>query len=158
MGLRGKHAKPKETLLATGSKHAKYDRANEPEPPASSFDPPIGMHSRAVAVWDQVAPMLLACGTLKDTDRLALSRYCEMVVEYRVLVATVLETGSVAMDDKGNAKIAPESKHIQTIAGNLLRLEQHFGMTPASRPNIHVEKNDGDAGGVLGRLLNRGKN
>lgn len=82
-------------------------------------------------------------GTLARSDALAIARYCVMFVQWRQAVQAVDENGLTfdGTNKRGDPYIGPrpEIKIAATLATGLLRLEQEFGLTPASRARIRVD-------------------
>lgn len=137
MGKRGPKPVPTKILEARGSW-----RANRPEEPDAApgvpqcpgwlaeFDP------FAAEVWRDVMPLLVAQGTVAQIDWLALASLCQNFSLWRRSAELVecAEPGT------------PEWRRLYSTAnqalGQVLRLSSRFGLTPADRAGLHVEKED----------------
>jgi P27 family predicted phage terminase small subunit len=112
--------------------------AGEPERPAH-------LTEAQAAVWDQVAAILRAMGVLAATPAMVLERYAVALVRYRRAVAFLDKHGEKypILDERGKVKgfgQFPESYLVGKLAGELLKIEQETGMTPASRTRVTVPK------------------
>ena len=97
----------------------------------------------AKKVWRQVVPPLRAMGVLTRIDGKAVARYCTSWVRWRRAIEFIREHGEVypLKDDAGKIRYLqqfPQVAIASRLALELTRLEQEFGMTPASRTRISV--------------------
>jgi P27 family predicted phage terminase small subunit len=116
---------------------------NEPRPPEKIPKPPSWLCADAKRSWKKILPRLKEMRVLRQIDENALARYCTAWVRWRKACAFLAKRGETYMlkDEKGNPKCVmpfPELAIANKLATELLRLEQQFGMTPASRPNLEV--------------------
>ena len=116
---------------------------NEPRPPEKIPKPPSWLEKDAKSCWKKILPRLKEMRVLRQIDENALARYCSTWVRWRRARTFLEKHGETYMlkDDKGNPKCVmpfPEVAIANKLATELLRLEQQFGMTPASRPNLEV--------------------
>ncbi len=116
---------------------------NEPNPPEQIPKPPSWLEKDAKACWKKILPRLKEMRVLRQIDENALARYCSTWVRWRRARMFLDKHGETYMlkDEKGNPKCVmpfPEVAVANKLATTLLRLEQEFGMTPASRPNLEV--------------------
>jgi len=126
-----------------GSWRAKT-RPEEPQPQAPIGSAPRHLGKAAKAVWRQVTKELAAMGVGRSPDRLTLERYCQQLVRARQCQAAIEQQGETyeLLDDKGNVRCVqqrPEVAILNRLNASLLKLEQEFGLTPASRAKIKVE-------------------
>lgn len=139
---RGPRPTPTAILAARGSWRAK-DRPNEPVAERTTpAMPAMVMDEVAVAMWDNLVPMLDDMGVLTMSDGNALARYCCLYSKWfraeEFLKKKTTLTYPVR-DGNGNVrgfKPWPEAKLVLEYAGALLRLEQEFGLTPSARTTI----------------------
>ena len=120
----------------------------EPMPPVGEVVKPEGLSPQASAVWDELAPVCLAMGTLTTADVRVFGTMCE-------LQATMQEASAA----KGRKKLFnlasqdssdPESP-LEVVIDSVLKLEREtatalrpyyalFGLEPVSRARIQVPK------------------
>jgi P27 family predicted phage terminase small subunit len=142
MGLRGPTPTPTNILKARGSRQAA--RPNEPQPTPGAPRPPDTLDAPAIQVWGQVVSELAAMGTLFRADVNALERYCVLFVLWRKSIAFLQENGETypLRDKAGNVTCIqqyPQVAIVNKLSVLLLRLEQEFGLTPASRARVRVD-------------------
>lgn len=138
---------------------------NEPQPYQEEIpEPPAEISPAARKIWDIKAPDMIALKLLTKIDKYAFMRYCETYVEYIKCRDFIHEKGSttyvyemvpqkglyggMATDELGQpifnkvldkVVVHPEVVLFKQYSEELRRLEQEFGMTPASRSKIQIE-------------------
>ena len=142
MGRRGPKRTPSDVLRLRGSRQAER-RVSEPNPPAKIPKPPAWLEVDAKRCWKKILPRLLEMRVLRQIDENALARYCTTWVRWRKANEFLAKNGETYMlkDADGKPKCLqqfPQVAVANRLAQHLLRLEQEFGMTPASRPNLEV--------------------
>lgn len=138
---------PTNILKLRGSWRAD-DRGDADLPSSVKGSPPcpdwLGVD--AAAVWRRLVPQFEALGVLAVTDENALARYCILWVQWKELTKFIEEHGYTyeSVTTNGGMKLVlhPNASMLATITGQLLRLEQDFGMTPSSRSNLDVRFKD----------------
>ena len=124
MGSRGPQKTVTKKLEARGSRRAK-DRKSEPVYGLTSdIKSPASLGDDGTKQWNRLMPLLAGQGVLTDTDLTAFERYCFMWDLWKELTS------------QPNFSLASVLK----IEEKLSKLEQQFGLTPASRPNIKATK------------------
>lgn len=157
MGKRGPPRKPTELKLLQGvpggahklNKHEAKPQKLNGSKPSRELSP------EAKKVWRRMAPKLEVLGLLTNLDVEAFGRYCELSARYSECVKRLRTNNwqrylpvyhEQSLEEKA-AGVKPRLKYLQElpdsvefrrIPGELLRLEQHFGMTPASRSSLSV--------------------
>lgn len=140
----GQGRRPKPTALKLLEGTYRQDRANfaEPKPTlARMIDCPVNLNEKQKLVWDSLAPELIRIGTLTLTDIPAFMRYIDMTLEYNEMQKQIDGKNyfHVVRDENNRVttvKILPQIRLRNHALNELLRLESHFGMTPASRSRI----------------------
>ena len=148
MGRRGPSPTPTAILRLHNSIHAAR-RPGEPKgQPVDSLACPAWLSPAAKGIWRQIAPDLCKMKVLARTDRNALARYCETLVNWKVAQKIMSEKGQV-YENAGRLETVPYVRHLGQWHHMLLRLEQEFGLTPSARARINVDHAaanvDGDA-------------
>lgn len=142
MGLRGPQPKPSKIRELEGITKPCKMPEHEPKPKlATSTDCPVSLNPAQKLVWDSLAPELMRIGTLSLTDIPAFLRYIDLSIEYHEMQRQIDGKNYILVirheDGKPkNAKVMPQIQIRNEAMAHMLRLEQHFGMTPASRTRI----------------------
>ena len=144
MGARGPNPTPTRKLALRGSWRA-ATRPGEPEPEPSAPPRPPGMSPAGAAVWDEIVPQLDAAGMVSLVDGKAFGRYCELFTVWDDLLDFLRKSGHAhpVKNSKGDVtgvRPYPQLRLALQVNEALLRLETHFGMTPAARARLVVEQ------------------
>ena len=141
MGRRGPPKTPRAVLKRRGSWRAKLNKA-EPQPTgvAEVKDCPAWMDKRAKDKWKSIAPRLIAMGLAYKIDVGALARYCQLWSRWREAEEYLQRNGPIQDTAAGGKMIHPYARIASTLAEQLTRLEDRFGLTPSARRNIEVKE------------------
>jgi len=143
MGKRGPKRTPTKVLARRGSwrARAREKAGGEPRPESGRPTCPQWLTGEGRRAWHRLVRQLDAMGLLARCDQHALARYCRIWQQWVAEQAHVIEHGEVV--DILNRDGAPvgegPSIHLQNAqkhADQLLRLEQHFGLTPSARASL----------------------
>jgi P27 family predicted phage terminase small subunit len=160
MGSRGPQRTPTSILESRGSKLA-AERSKQAQPPSTAPEYPPDIDATVEAVWLQVINQLREIKTLASTDGLALERYCRLVVDWRKAQNYIDENGfaytlfekdnqgELLLDVDGQMVVRQRIPHPEVGIRNkanadLLRLEQQFGLTWASRASLEIPADSGE--------------
>ena len=148
MGKRGPAPKPTSLRLLQGNPGKRPLNKQEPKPEIlKSKDPPNYFSDEAVEVWNRLVPMLARIGLFTEADYNTLVRYIDMLMLYDKAREEVEISGATytAINKQGGEYIAqrPEVSIMRTCSEHLLKIEQQFGLTPASRTSIKVDLGSG---------------
>ena len=151
MGQRGPSRTPTNLLKMRGSRRAKA-RQGEPAPSPDRPRCPAWLSKEAKREWRGVTRRLDAIGLLSDTDRAVLTRYADLLAEWRRCREWLAVHGDTyPVKDKAGAVIAikvfPQVRRTQRLAEHLLRIEREFGLTPSRRAGLSVAQPSTEAGG-----------
>ena len=128
---------PTSQLARRGSWRA-ATRPDEPSPaPVTIAEPPADLPDTAKAVWNALAPSLIASGVLTVSDVPSFTRLCRISALWQTTMAN-------AEGNPDRANVLALSK----IEDMMRRLDAAFGLTPADRTGIKVPdapKTDGKA-------------
>lgn len=147
MGKRGPIPKPTALKVAAGNPGKRRLNEGEPVPPAGPIVPPSWLAEPSRQIWDQLAPIVMGMKTLTSADVFAFSRYCNCIARYVELDKFLMRKGASGTTYKvmdGNGKFRsireiPQAIEYRRLHEILVRLESHFGLTPAARSRINVE-------------------
>lgn len=161
MGLRGPQPKPTAQRLLEGNPgHQTMNKFEAQPPKITSIPAPDWFGEEARRYWNRLIPMLANIGMLTEADLPTIERYCDFLADWRhcrdfiatvgkgnifypiteVIEVTNPETGLLVKKEK--IRYMQEYPHVAKklkISEHLLRIEQHFGMTPAARTRIMAE-------------------
>src|SRR5688500_18831593 len=124
------------------------DRLNElePTPPAGEVVKPSNLSGRAAVVWDRLAPVLLAMGTLTTGDVETFATLCEIQADLDMARAQKdapeFAPFTLSEDYNGAPKVGVHGaiKLEKELAPIVRPYYEYFGMTPSSRARIQVPK------------------
>ena len=85
---------------------------------------PVGFGYHAKKIWHRLLPMLAAQGVLTDADLAGFERYCFLWQAWKDIIKTK----------------PLDINKLMKIESGFSKLEQQFGLTPASRPNVKANK------------------
>lgn len=142
MGQRGPAPKPTALRVFEGITKPSQMPKFEPKPKlASETDCPKVLTEKQKIWWDSLAPELIRIGTLSLTDIPAFMRYIDLCIEYEEMTKQIAEKNYILIirNEDGTPKYAtamPQVNIKNQALSLLLKLEQQFGLTPASRTRI----------------------
>lgn len=118
-------------------------------------NPPTWISKEAKAEWKRVVPELTRLDLLKESDRAALTAYCETWATYKIAVQDVRENGftventSYRKDGTSSTWVTknPAVSVMEKAAAQLRAYAQEFGLTPSAESKLSglTDGNDGDA-------------
>lgn len=162
MGNQNSGRRPKATALHVlrGNPSRKKLNENEVRPPAGEIRKPKGLSAFAGEVWDEIAPVCMAMGTLTTADVVAFASLCELQATLRQTSASKDGRQLFRLERDGDEPDSP----MEIVIDAALRLERetatalrpyydYFGMTPSSRTRLmapKVEKPEGKWESLVG--------
>lgn len=143
MGKRGPRKTPTAIKIARGTRRAQ--RPNEPQPPADGVTMPLHLGEVAANRWRELLPLLQSVRVMTRADIESLARYCDTYEWWLATRAKLRAEGDTypILNDGGEVKYIaqrPEVSIAHKLATQLRQLEQDFGLNPAARASLHVEK------------------
>lgn len=141
---------------------AQLDGVDNPQPEIASPEMPRGMGRAANREWKRIVPMLLANGLLTEIDGMELACYCRTCAAIEELHRDIKKHGHILIEPIFN-KLGEQlaEKHYANPAVGMLRQAEKnmasfatkFGLDPASRSKLKVEKKD--KGDAMSQFLDR---
>lgn len=142
----GRRPKPTALHVLNGNPSRKNLNKNEPRPPAGDIAKPAGLTAGAGAVWDEIAPVCLAMGTLTTADIRAFATFCEL--------QSTMQQASASKDGRALFRLEREEENdaqVAIVIDAALKLEREtaaalrpyyelFGLTPVARARIALPK------------------
>lgn len=144
MGKRGPKPMPTNVLRLRGSWLA-GQRTGEPTPSRKPPVKPDWLAGEAAVAWDRVTTWLDGMGILTETDSHMLARYCAMWADWRACHADVEAHGHTYPKKDAEGKVRglaelPQSAIALKLDAQLLRMENHLGLTPSARASIGMDR------------------
>ena len=141
MGLRGPKPQPSAILAARGSWRANAN-PNEAIPEAGMPSCPAEVKADADALrnWRRIVPKLVAAGLATKLDGEVLGHYCVM----RGLRDQAVKAARTTRNAETRIGLV---KHVLELTRACSRVEDQYGMTPATRARIVVPSNRSKADG-----------
>jgi len=135
---------PKPTALKKLQGNPGKRKLNAREPKVSGKKPrcPSHLSTEAKREWRRIVDELHRIGVLDVIDKAALAHYCQSWGRW---VQTELELAGeplVVESDKGNLYQNPLYSAARQAAKDMLEAAREFGMTPASRTRIKVDRGE----------------
>jgi len=159
MGERGPQPKPTAIRELEGNPSGRPYNKREPKPKkVIDVSPPSWLTEQAKTYWDRVIPILANMGVLTEADLPLLERYCDCLADWKFCREFLLKAGSICYPIYDGDKVHPaghaqagqrivkymaEFPHVAKklrFSEHLLKIEMHFGMTPAARSRILTEE------------------
>ena len=143
----GRNKKPDALKKLIGT--AQKCRINENSPKVSeltniSMPEDLILTKGGEKIWNSLSAELTKAGILKVTDLQSFAVYCNAFALYIEMSLYIKKNGAVYSDNNGNPKKRPEV----TIMFETLRVvnsyQGRFGLTPADRDRIKVEREQAD--------------
>lgn len=97
--------------------------------------------AEARAVWEDLAPQIVATNLMRTTDRQAFGRYCRYIVEWRAADRKLADGEHDVCYETDSAhgkmmRVNPWFLVRDRLERNLLGLEDRFGLSPAARQTV----------------------
>lgn len=138
----GRPPKPTKLKELTGNPGKRALNKDEPKPPQRKPSCPKHLVGEARKEWDRMSKQLFELGLLTEVDRAALAGYCQAWARW---VQAEEEMGKkefkmISLTDSGYPVVSPWMGIATQAMKQMLRFLTEFGMTPASRSRVTVNK------------------
>lgn len=127
----GRRPKPTSLTILRGNPSHKKLNENEPVPPSGEVTKPEGLSVGAAHVWDKLAPICLAMGTLTTADVVVFTRMCELEASWDLNTS---HKGTEAFSQRAELDLARELRPYSAL----------FGLEPVSRARISIPKKEAE--------------
>lgn len=134
----GRTPQPTSLKVVRGNPGQRPLNLAEPQAPAADLTAPAVLDPEGLEVWNEMAPLLARMGVFTQADRRLLTRYCLLQEQFSHVVKHVRENGMTQLTQTGYSQLTAEGALFKGLPSELLRIEQQFGMTPASRSTLKV--------------------
>lgn len=139
-GRKPKSAAQKALEGNPGHRAIKGEPQLEPALPA----PPDTLTAAAVDEWNRVAPELFAAKILTNADRGALAFCCQSWADWVKAREVLAVEGMTVRAPSGFEQQSPWVSLANRALSNYMKTASEFGLTPASRVRLAVEKGEPD--------------
>lgn len=130
-------------------------------PASASTDPPDCLGERGRVIWARAVAILTGMRVLTDADHNALTRYCRQMERWEAAEAFIRAHGETFARKDADGRVLeivefPEVGRAQRLSDSLLRIENHFGLTPSARASLKVDDAGSSNGGSgIAKFLGR---
>lgn len=142
----GRRPQPSALKVLRGNPGQRSINAQEPRPPIGPVDKPKRLSGAATVVWEELAPVCEAMGTLTKADAKAFATLCELQATLDMASAQKDADGfapfTVGTDynDAPVVKIHAALKLERETASALRPYYEKFGLEPSGRARISLPK------------------
>ena len=140
--MAGRPAKPTALKELAGNPGKRALNKDEPKPKQKRPSCPKHLVGEARREWGRMSKQLFELGLLTEVDRAALAGYCQAWARW---VQAEEEMGKkdfkmISLTDSGYPVVSPWMGIANQAMKQMLRFLTEFGMTPASRSRVTVNK------------------
>jgi P27 family predicted phage terminase small subunit len=152
VGKRGPAPRPTHLRALEGAAEGRLNR-DEPVPSdVAAIVPPAELEENAQAVWNRLAPDLIAKRVLTVWDVDLFAAFCRSVALYNRAAAEVEGLPLKVAGSHGGTVINPTIRVMQSALDMMRTTGQRFGLTPGDRAQLKVDGGGGSKRGAE-RLL-----
>jgi len=151
---RGRRPLPTAVKELRGNPGKRPRNLNEPQLEVGDPEMPAGLSVGAKQEWDAMVPHLKKMGVLTPVDRAALAGYCyafdiflranQEIEQFGLFLKTPIMGRKGTAEEGTIIAYITEKNPAVAVANEALKTKKsfltEFGMTPASRSKLHVEK------------------
>lgn len=134
----GRRPSPTALTVLRGNPSKKRLNALEPHPPSGPAVKPADLSPGGAAVWDELAPICVAMGTLTGADVRVFVTMCEL--QSTLQRASGIKDGVWLAGDQDN--LIRVLRLERDTANSLRAYYALFGLEPVSRARVQVPKKD----------------
>ena len=147
MGKRGFTPRPTHLRALEGVEESRLNR-DEPIPSEHAIVAPVDLPPEAQAIWDRLAPDLIAKRVMTCWDVDEFANGCRMqALLNRALTET--EHAPLTSDgSNGNTIMNPAIRIVTTLEASLRSVWSRFGLTPGDRAQLRVDHSGGQKSGA----------
>jgi len=138
----GRPPKPTALKILQGDFDKNPQRRNRDEPTPEAIVPPCPewLKGNARREWTRVTKEMSDMNVMTMADRESVEQYCILYGQWRDMVRTVSRDGALVEGRGGDLVETAASKSSRALSAEILKYLVQFGLTPAARTRIHVQK------------------
>ncbi len=148
----GRRARPTHLKALEGVGESRLNR-DEPVPSEAPIRPPSALPTDAQAIWDRLAPDLIARRVLTAWDVDLFAAFCRELSLYYRAAAEVESNGAHVERPRSGPVPSPAFRVMQACLDSVRSLAASFGLTPADRARLSIEPATGGQTVGAARLL-----
>ena len=103
-------------------------------------DPKLRLSRQAKGLWYSYGNQLVYNGLMTFMDLMTFGRYCKLYDRSLQLESDIRKHGMFFKTQSGYEQIRPACGLLSTVEGEMLKIEDRFGLSPNSRAKIPAEK------------------
>ena len=134
----GRKPRPNHLRALEGVRESRINR-DEPLPSEATIVPPVELEPAAQAVWNRLAPDLIAKKVLTAWDVDSFATYCRVVVLFNRAAAEV-ESQGASVDRKYQGVVpSPAFRAMIAMQKTMSSIGSRFGLSPADRASLRID-------------------
>ncbi len=140
MGSRssGRRPRPNHLKALEGVRESRLNR-DEPIPTEAAVVPPVELEPAAQAVWDRLAPGLIAARVLTAWDVDMFAVYCRSQALFNRAVGEVEAEGASTERKYQGLVLSPAFRVMVAMQKTVTAIGSKFGLSPADRAMLRIE-------------------
>jgi P27 family predicted phage terminase small subunit len=140
MGSRSSGRKPRPNHLRAleGVRESRLNR-DEPVPTEAAIVPPVKLMPAAQAVWNRLAPDLIAKKVLTSWDVDMFAVYCRSVALFNRAAAAVESEGASTERKYQGMVPSPAFRVMVSMQKTMTAIGSRFGLSPADRATLRID-------------------
>jgi P27 family predicted phage terminase small subunit len=140
MGSRssGRRPRPSHLKALEGVRESRLNRS-EPLPGEAAIVPPVELQPAAQAVWDRLAPDLIAKRVLTAWDVDSFAVYCRSLALFHRALAQVEAEGAATERKYKGLVPSPAFRVMVAMQKTVSSLGAKFGLSPADRATLRID-------------------
>ena len=149
MGSRSSGRRPRSNHLRAleGVRESRLNR-DEPIPGEAAIVPPVALQADAQAVWNRLAPDMIARRVLTAWDVDSFAVYCRTVTLFNRAAALVEAEGASVERKYQGVVPSPAFRVMVAMQKTMSSLGSRFGLTPADRASLRIDHSGGPKSGA----------
>ncbi len=121
---------------------------DEPIPEAGAIVPPVELDEAAQAIWNRLAPDMIAKRVLTAWDVDEFANGCQIQALLNEALRVAKSSPLVAPGSNDNLVLNPAIRAVTSLEASLRSIWSRFGLTPADRATLKIDHNIGSKSGA----------
>jgi P27 family predicted phage terminase small subunit len=155
MAIRGTKPTPTTLKLLRGTARADRMNPDEPKPRVVLPEPPADLLGDALEEWHRSGEILERLGLLTESDVRAFESYCRAWGRYKDAERAIATEGTVIKAPSGYPVQNPQLGISNKELAKCMAFWSEFGMMPASRTRVRVQKGAAPPKSKLNRFMKK---
>jgi len=138
--MSGPAPEPTVLRLAKGNRGKRPINDQEPQPKLCIPRKPVVLQGNAATEWYKITKSLSSLGLLTEIDTTAIAAYCQVYARWCEAEKELRKNGMIIKAPSGYPMLSPYLSIINACLNQMKGFLAEFGMTPASRSRVKVDK------------------